>query len=152
MSAPATELTVRKAVTVACTVEHAFQMFTAGISSWWPLATHSVGAERARTAVFEGRVGGRIYEVWDDGSEYDWGIVTAWEPPRRVVYSWSPNPEQTVSTEVEVRFAPQGDGTLVELEHRGWERLGEKVADLYASYDTGWDVVLGTYRHRVELM
>ena len=47
-----------------------------------------------------------------------------------------------------MRFTSQGDGTLVELEHRGWERLGdwaEKVRPLYAS-EGGWTMVLGRFR------
>jgi hypothetical protein len=145
MNAAATDLTLRKVVTVRCSVEHAFRTFTADIAAWWPLATHSVGEDRAARVVFEGHAGGRIYEIWDDGTEYEWGTVVLWEPPRRVAFSWSPNPERTVSTEVEVCFAPHGEVTLVELEHRGWERLEDSAADVHASYDSGWDVVLRAY-------
>jgi uncharacterized protein YndB with AHSA1/START domain len=150
MSAPGTHLAVRKTVTVRCSVEHAFLTFTSDLATWWPLTSHSVGEERAATAKLEGHIGGRIYEVWDDGTECDWGTVTVWEPPRRVVFSWSPNPEQKVSTEVEVCFELQGDETLVELVHRGWERLGERATELHASYDGGWEVVLGAYRTGTE--
>jgi hypothetical protein len=44
-----------------------------------------------------------------------------------------------------VRFVPDGDGSRVELEHRGWERLGEAAAEAREGYDTGWDTVLGLY-------
>jgi uncharacterized protein YndB with AHSA1/START domain len=145
MSAQATEMTVRKSVLVPCPAEEAFALYTEGIASWWPLATHSVGEERVRSAVFEGRVGGRIYEIWDDGQERDWGTVLVWEPPHRVVYSWQPNPERPAATEVEIRVTAEGDGARLDLEHRGWERLGTDAAGVQANYDTGWDVVLGAY-------
>ena len=44
-----------------------------------------------------------------------------------------------------MRFATHGGGTRVELEHRGWERLGAEAAEARASYDTGWDHVLGRF-------
>ena len=141
----ATDLTVRKTISVACSVEHAFATFTEGISTWWPLGTHSIGDARAQEAVFERRAGGRIYEIWDDGREHDWGILLTWDPPHRLVYSWSPNPEQTMPTEVEVRFTSEAGGTRVELEHRGWERLGENATDRQQRYETGWDIVLAAY-------
>ena len=145
MSTRAAPMTVRKTISVTCSVDGAFTTFTEAIATWWPLGTHSVGEERAETAVFEGRVGGRIYEIWDDGTECDWGNVLAWEPPRRVVYSWQPNPESPAPTEVEVRFVADGDATRVEVEHRGWERLGDRAAEAYESYDSGWGVVLAAY-------
>jgi uncharacterized protein YndB with AHSA1/START domain len=136
---------VRKTIVADCSVEQAFAVFTDGISRWWPLTSHSVGQQRARTAVFEGRVGGRVFEVWDDGQERHWGEVLVWEPPSRVVFSWQPNPDRPAPTEVEVRFQRDGGSTRVEVEHRAWERLGEQAAEAHASYDTGWDAVLAAY-------
>ena len=146
MSVPTAALTVRKTINVACSVEQAFETFTTGIARWWPLATHSVGDERARTAVFEAGVGGRIYEIWDDGSSTN-GAPSRCGSRRRA--SCSPGartPTARQSTEVEVRFASEGDGARVELEHRGWERLGEEGPSVRKSYETGWDTVLGQFR------
>ena len=33
---------VRKTVTVDCTVEEAFRVFTADALSWWPVESHSI--------------------------------------------------------------------------------------------------------------
>jgi hypothetical protein len=139
---------IRKAVVVDLTQEAAFQLFTQAMSSWWPVGSHSIGETRARAARFEGAVGGRIYEVLDDGSEYDWGRVTVWEPPRRFVCSWDPSVEARTPTEVEVRFqVERPDRTRVELEHRGWERIGERARLGRESYAGagGWTQVLGEY-------
>ena len=65
------------------------------------------GNRRAEAVVFEGRVGGRIFERMEDGREADWGHVLAWEPPHRVVFSWKPNLTPVSPTAVEVRFIPE---------------------------------------------
>ena len=139
---------VRKSVVVAATVEHAFRVFTERIGEWWPVKTHSVHEEHAETAGLEPRLGGAVYELWPGGRE-QWGEVTAWEPPRRLVFTWHPGHAVAEATEVEVRFSAQGGSTLVELEHRGWETRGEKAAAIRASYDTGWDPVLARYAEAV---
>ena len=41
------------------------------------------------------------------------------------------------------------DRTRVELEHRGWDALAEGAGDR-ASYDSGWEYVLGKYTGRIE--
>jgi uncharacterized protein YndB with AHSA1/START domain len=136
---------VRRSVGVQCTPEQAFQLFTEDIDSWWPLASHSVGREAATGCFFEGRVGGRIYETHRDGSLHLWGTVTEWDPPRRVVFSWHPGRDAATAQEVELLFTPTQDGTRVELEHRGWERLGDRGPELRQAYQSGWAGVLQRY-------
>jgi uncharacterized protein YndB with AHSA1/START domain len=130
-----------KRVSVPLAPAEAYALFTGGIGAWWPLATHSVEKERAARCVFEARVGGRIYEVRDDGIEHEWGRVTAAEAPSRIVFTWHPGREAATGQEVEVRFDPRGAGTMVTLEHRGWERLNERAQDIRRGYDSGWDLV-----------
>lgn len=136
---------VRKTIEVACGPADAFRIFTEEIDSWWPLATHSVGEADAMACYFEGRDGGRIYETCNDGTIHLWGTVTAWEPSARVVFSWHPGRDADTAQEVELRFIGISTGTRVELEHRGWERLGEKAHDTREGYDQGWVPVLGEF-------
>ncbi len=144
MSVAVADLTIRKSITVDAPVERAFQVFTERLGTWWPLASHSIGGDATDTAILEGREGGRLYERRRDGAEAHWAFVRVWEPPRRLVLEWKVNPDRTEPTEVEVRFTPVGEGTRVELEHRGWERYAD-AAEAYAEYETGWDYVLGRY-------
>jgi uncharacterized protein YndB with AHSA1/START domain len=134
--------TIRKSVMVDAPQEKAFRVFTEKLGAWWPVATHSVRRERAETAVLEGRVGGRLYERALDGEEILWGEVTVWDPPHRLSYTWHPGRGPETGQEVEIRFLAEGDRTRVELEHRGWERLGDEAAEAIRSYDAGWDLVL----------
>jgi len=133
---------VRRAVTVSKPVEDAFRLFTEEIATWWPFPSHSIGGDDTVAAVFS-PASGRLYEVHADGTEHDWADILVWEPPHRFVLAWHPNPERR--TEVEVQFVPSGDGTRVELEHRGWERLGAVAHEARASYVTGWTLILGLY-------
>ncbi len=74
-------------------------------------------------------MGGRIYERTPGGVEHDWGEVTVWSPPARLAYLWHLRRDRADATEVEIRFTATGSGaTRVEIEHRGWERLGSAAA------------------------
>ena len=75
-------------VDVRCAPDVAFRYFTDDIGSWWPLATYSVGGDRAATCAIEPRVGGRVVERTNDGATYVWGTVTSWDPPRRLSFTW----------------------------------------------------------------
>jgi hypothetical protein len=132
---------IQKTITVDASVETAFETFTRRMSDWWPRESHSIFDDR-EAVVFDERVGGRVYERAADGQEADWADVIAWEPPHRFVLRWRVNPERG-PTEIEVRFAPENGGTRVELEHRGWDAIGDVQGR--ANYDTGWEFVLSRY-------
>jgi uncharacterized protein YndB with AHSA1/START domain len=102
----------------------------------------------------EGRAGGAIYSMQEDGTNCPWGSVVAWEPPHRFVFAWHVTPawgyepDVARASEVEVTFTPADDGTtLVELEHRHFERHGEGwegMRDAVGS-EGGWNGVLALY-------
>ena len=145
MTQDTSERVVEKSVTVSVPVERAFEVFTQEIGTWWPLRTHAVDTEHSETVVMEGRVGGRLYERTPSGEEHVWGTVVAWEPPIRIAYSWHPGRGEETAQEVEITFSPEGDATRVEVRHYGWEKLGERVDEVVASYDEGWDAVIARY-------
>jgi uncharacterized protein YndB with AHSA1/START domain len=141
---------IHASVTVRAGQERAFEVFTAGLDTWWPLETHSRAVDqfegvKAERVEFEGRVGGRVIEHLSDGQALSWGEVLVWEPPSRFVLAWKPNASDRPPTELEVRFTPQGDGTLVEIEHRGWERLGEIAEQARAGYGENWQRVIDRF-------
>jgi len=138
-------VTVRESITVGRSIEDAFRLFTAGIGEWWPLkgTKFSYGGDRADKIFLEAKVGGRFYEQFSDGTEFDVGQVTTCEPPNRIVFTWK-DPDWTTPTEVEVRFSPAGKGTRVDLEHRGLEAAGVPPKEA-ADWATGWTLVLAPY-------
>ena len=145
MSQQTNEIVIKKSVTVAVPVDEAFRVFTEEMETWWPLRTHAVDTENSDTVVMEGREGGRLFERGTSGEEHVWGIVQSWEPPQRVGYTWHPGRGEDTAQEVEVTFTPEGDGTRVEVRHWGWEKLGDRLEEMIASYNEGWDLVLGRY-------
>jgi len=59
---------------------------------------------------------------------------------------WHIRTDRADATEVEIRFHDQGeDRTRVEIEHRGWERLGSRGPGWRTVNRAGWDGVLPDY-------
>jgi uncharacterized protein YndB with AHSA1/START domain len=144
---------VRKQIVVQAPLDKAFAVFTERLGDFKP-PEHNLLAVPIAETVFEPRVGGHIYDRGTDGSECRWARVLAFDPPRRVVFSWDIGPTWQLETEpenaseVEVRFiAETPDRTRVELEHRnidrhgpGWQAVAEGVG-----HDQGWPLYLERY-------
>ncbi len=146
---------VRKSLRVKAGQAHAFEVFTAGIGRWWPL-THSIGTAPVEAVVMETHLGGRWYQRCEDGTEAVVGKVLVWEPPHRFVVSWDIScqwkADTAIGSEVEVSFLADGpDATVVELEHRKFEQMGETAgAKMRKDVDGGWPTVLEHFRQEAE--
>jgi uncharacterized protein YndB with AHSA1/START domain len=152
------DISVKKSITVTASVEHAFEVFTAGYDTWWP-RTHHIGKSPMKEAIIETRVGGRCYTKQVDGTECDWGRILEWDPPHRVVlawqitHAWGYEPDLAKSSEVEIRFTPEADGTTrVDLEHRHFERMGTGGPTMRVAVDSpgGWGSLLDLFKARAE--
>jgi len=132
---------LRIAFDVECPSAHAFMVWTTRFDAWWP-RDHTVTGN-ADLVVLEPGLGGRIFERAVDGKEHEWGVVTTWDPPRELGYRWHLGADPASATEVSIRFVPEGDArTHVEIEQRGWERLGDAAADWRTRNQAGWDTLL----------
>lgn len=140
-------------VVVEAPIERAFSVFTERFGDFKP-ADHTILSVALAETVFEPRVGGHIIDRGVDGSECRWARILAYEPPRRVVFSWDLSTQWQLesdlakTSEVEVRFvAETATRTRVELEHRNLERHGEgweSVRDGVRGKD-GWPLYLQRY-------
>jgi len=115
-------------VFVAVVPDVAFEVFTREIDQWWRQGPRYRIAGRKRGILyFEPGVGGRLFESFESASgsrTFEVGRVTAWDPPSRLALEWrGVNFKPHEKTFVEVRFAPQREGTLVTVQHRGWSAL-----------------------------
>jgi uncharacterized protein YndB with AHSA1/START domain len=135
---------VRKQIVIATSQEQAFRIFTNKIERWWP-KEHHIGKSPMKEATLEPKVGGRWYEIGEDGSECDWGKVLVWNPHSRLVLAWQISGQwqydASLITEVEVTFTAEGPKqTRVVLEHRNLERFGAAAAEIRKALDSdgGW--------------
>lgn len=143
---------IRRSVTVRCSIDRAFRLFTKEMGSWWPGETHSRAAMdfegeglKVERIEFQTRVGGHVLEHMSNGRSLPWGEVLVWEPPRRFVLGWKPHSRPQPPTEEEVTFTDRQGETEVVLEHRAWERLSGDFSGLYTDYAGGWIQTLGRF-------
>ena len=148
---------VRHETTVPAAAADAFEMFTAGLARWWP-AEFTWSQDKLEEIGIECREGGACYELGPDGFRCDWGRVVDWRPPERVLLRWQitsqrvPEPDPAKASEVVVTFTPRDrDGSLVAVEHRGFERHGDGADNYRAGMDRGWDYLLERFAHCVRL-
>ena len=93
---------------------------------------------------FEPKVGGKVdlsVEI-DAKRRHYGGLVLIYESEREVSFEvqWEPPHSWPVPTFWTIRLTPAYGGTLVELFHHGFERLGSEAADNLQGYEEGWDV------------
>jgi uncharacterized protein YndB with AHSA1/START domain/uncharacterized protein YciI len=131
---------VRREVLVDAGPAAAFEIFTARLGRWWPLAA-GFGVYLDGTVAF---AGGQIIERSADGRHAVWGTVTRWDPPAAVAFTWHPGRDAERASHVEVTFIAAGEQTLVSLTHSGWEIFDDPAA-ARSGYDQGWLKVLGQY-------
>src|SRR5215218_3812030 len=81
MTEVATIAPVRKTLSVNCSPERAFEVFTAEVGSWWPTKTHSIHKDGVTGVILEQHEGGEMYELAEGRREH-WARVTAWAPRR----------------------------------------------------------------------
>ncbi len=146
---------VRKSIRVKAPLEIAFDVFTDGLTRWWPLSTN-ISKKPAQKVLMEPRLGGRWLEIGEDGAETLVATVAVWEPPQHLVLLWHVNaqfePDPAMQSEVDVRFAAEGpDVTLVELVHDKFETMGaEAGASMRKAVDGGWPGLMERFAKEAE--
>jgi len=146
---------VQKSVRVQVPIAHAFEVFTSGLTRWWP-HDHGVGKKPIRKVLMEARLGGRWLEIAEDGTETPVATITLWEPPHRFVMLWQVNaqwkPDTAMRSEVDVLFIAEGpEATRVELTHHKFETMGaESGASLRRDVDRGWPGLMQRFVEEAE--
>jgi uncharacterized protein YndB with AHSA1/START domain len=150
-------------VFVAVSPRDAFEVFTQEIDLWWRRGVaYRIGGKQPGQLYFEPGQGGRLFESYEaDGQTktFEIGRVTSWEPPSLLVFEWrGVNFKPDEKTVVEVRFKPQGDGTMVSVEHRGWSTLpddhpvrhGQPSAEFIRRIGLWWGALMTSLREHVD--
>jgi len=138
---------LRRTVRVRCELDHAFQVFTERVDLWWPEGHRRFADSRL---VLEARVGGRFVELAATGEEAKLGEVLSCEPPHSISYTWYPG-AISKPTRVDVRFATEGNETVVSVEHSEADsELGEAWRDRVVLFERGWHRVLEALKSHAE--
>jgi len=109
-----------------------------------------------KAAVIETRLGGRWYELAEDGTQTNVGRIVVWDSPERFVMTWHINSQwkadTAISSEVEVNFIPDGaNATRVELEHRKFDEMGPEAGQsMRKDVDGGWPRMLERFKNEAE--
>jgi hypothetical protein len=103
---------------VACSPEHAFEVFTSRIGTWW----HPAYAEEDLVDVqVQPYAGGLATMGYADGHTVQWGTVLTWDPPGHYAQSFTLAQDPDHPSRLDLTFADNGDGTTtVEFAHDGW--------------------------------
>ena len=131
-------LHVRRSSPIQATTERVWREFTSfeRLAAWF-----GRGHELHR---FEPKLGGEVeMSVEIDGEQRHYGgPVVVFDREREVTFesNWRPPQAWPVPTFFTFRLTPLYDGTLVEIFHHGFERLGVDAADSLEGYDDGWDM------------
>ena len=142
---------VRREVVVPVSASRAFEVFTAGMTSWWP-AKHHIGSAPIEEIVIEPHEGGRWYTRHTDGSETSTGHVLAWEPGERLAITWQIGADWKyhvdLVTTVELRFVAEApDRTRVILEHRDLEAYGADAERMRETFEEpgAWEATMTAF-------
>lgn len=140
-------LDVRIEATVPLPQQQAFEVFTEQMNVWWPRQgvfpfSFAPKTTRPLHIRFEAQAGGRYYESFADGSEYLIGSISVWNPPAELAYSWR-DPTWEGSTDIRLRFTPEGESTRVTYTQGGFAGAG--VPWLIPYYQIGCQQTLSAY-------
>jgi uncharacterized protein YndB with AHSA1/START domain len=148
------------ALRVAAPPARAFDVFVGEIGAWWrPNALFQFAPQSPGRLAFEPGPGGRFTETFADGTVFEIGRITEWEPGQRLAFTWrqaSFAPDQ--ATRVEVRFERVADAeTRVTVEHHGWDavpqehvaRHGFPDAIFLQRHGEWWQRLLAAYSGRL---
>lgn len=150
MTETAAETSIRHQIDVDVPIDRAFAIFHEQWDKIKP-REHNPHSSAVVESIFEPRVGGYLYDRFEDGTESRWSRVLAFEPPRRFVITWDLSPQWQLETdhdrcsEVEVNFTAIDDThTRVDLEHRNLDRHGDGWEAVRTGVDSpdGWPLYL----------
>lgn len=126
---------------VACAPGHAFETYWSRIGEWWD-PRYTANADTLQSVTVEPRVGGRVFATHSDLGDHEWGEVTAWEPGRRLVHTFTLAQDPAQPSEVAVEFSPEESGACaVSFAHGGWTEANAADREKFGD----WPVLLDAF-------
>ena len=153
-------MVVRRSIHIKAPPERVWREFESieRMRTWWGVLIGDPVAGKAngqRLVAYEPRAGGRVeMEVEFDGEPARYGgPIVVFDAPRELTFEndWIPNRGWLKPTYITIRLTSALGGTMVELTHHGFERIGPAAADDHAGYEGGWGMTqLNALRALVE--
>jgi uncharacterized protein YndB with AHSA1/START domain len=145
--------TVKKSIIVDSHANDALSAFTGQIHQWWP-AKYTWSQEVLQELKINPSTNGLFTEIGPNGFRADWGRVLSIEAGK-IIFLWQigpqrtpePNPEKASTVEVNFKNTEEGK-TIVDLEHRNFEKHGEGFEEYRNAMDSehGWESILAGFR------
>ena len=130
---------IEKSIWLRCPPAQAFELFTSGVSDWWP-KTHRPSKDPGSELFLERS--GRFWERARDGREIELGRVLEWEPPHRLAPDFYIGTSADRPTAMEATFIAENGGTRVKIHHRAKPESEEAWSQRAPVYERAWDAVL----------
>lgn len=131
-------LHVEQEVFIQAAPAQVFAALTTTPAAWWG-APYLI-TDNPKTIKLEPRVGGRFFEVSNDGGGYLWAVVTAFRPGAALELTGPLGMANAVHSVLNLQVEAKDAGTIVKLSHRA---MGEISPEQQANYNAGWQDLIG---------
>ncbi|MFN3428998.1 MAG: SRPBCC domain-containing protein [Candidatus Sericytochromatia bacterium] len=136
---PIPRIEIQVELTLAAAPDRIYDALTKEIAAWWGPPYSCV--EQPLDLILEGTIGGRFYEIGEDGDAYLWGVITGKKPDARLEITGNCGMGGLVHGLFTYDLAPAEAGTQLRLTHKA---IGEVTEDMRANWQTGWQDLLDT--------
>lgn len=128
-----TDLKITKTVFLKAPAAHVWKFLTEAdrLAEWF----HRGGGD----LVAKGEYSLLTNTLGKEGTKMCWGKVVEFDPPRRLVHSFTHDHLKGVETLCSWTLTEAEAGTVLTLEHTGWEKVGDGAFAMAANHDKGWD-------------
>jgi len=135
-----TEMTIVKTMFLKAPPEHVWKFLTEKekLATWFHAGEDDV------------REGGDFVLVTNtlgkEGERMCWGKVVEFDPPRKLVHTFTHNMLQGLETICTWTLTKIDGGTLLKLEHEGFEKVAENAFSMATNHEKGWEQHLSRLR------
>tara|TARA_R110002096_G_scaffold263240_4_gene456700 strand:- start:3441 stop:3863 length:423 start_codon:yes stop_codon:yes gene_type:complete len=135
-----TELKITKTIFLKAPASHVWKFLTESnrLAEWF----HRGGADLAAN----GEYSLLTNSLGKEGTKMCWGKVVEFDPPHRLAHTFTHGHLNGVETLCVWSLQDAPGGTVLTLEHTGWEKVGDGAFAMAANHDVGWDEHFGRLR------
>lgn len=128
-----TELKITKTIFLKAPASHVWKFLTEAdrLAEWF----HRGGAD----FVANGEYALLTNSPGKEGEKLCWGKIVEFDPPRRLTHTFTHGHLGGVETSCSWTLTDSPGGTVLLLEHTGWEKVGDGAFAMAANHDVGWD-------------